>query len=231
VERSRKECFVDEFEDEARRALAVQIFSKGAADKEPQGSYDNGQMNSSATKTKTVSFSQNGYSEELLKVNQHLSALETREEQEESQNDSTTMPPPGFESGKAKDNSNHNVQTEPISKDIEGQLRVAEKVSSDQSNSLGSQRCVGEHKTVDSQPNTGSLPHRPSYKKILLHSNSESSSSTPESLVKLAKESLQVGELLGVRVTGSVEAAISRITTPLKQLRKKSKKTRKTSRD
>ena len=63
-------------------------------------------------------------------------------------------------------------------------------------------------------------------KKVLLQPNFESSSSTPESLVKLAKESLQIGELLGVRVTRNVEAAISRITTPLKKLRNKGKKSK-----
>jgi len=49
--------------------------------------------------------------------------------------------------------------------------------------------------------------------------------------VKLAQESLQIGELLGVRVTDNVEAAIARITTPLKKLRKKSKNSRKTAKD
>jgi len=95
---------------------------------------------------------------------------------------------------------------------------------------MGSQRCTGGHKSNDSQPNTDIQAQGKSYKSILLQSNSDSSNSTSESLVNLAKESLQIGELLGVRVTGSVEAAISRITTPLKNLRKESKKTRKFSR-
>jgi len=227
----RKSPAVQIFEDEVRKSPTVQIFSKGEVDKGPQGSYDNGQMNSSATKTKTVSFSQNGYSVEIMKVNQHLSALENRKVQEESQHDSDSLPPPRFESGKAKNNLTYDDQTEPAFEDIEGQLKVPETELSDQAYALGPQRSVGEHQSADTHPNTESLPHKLSYKKILLQSNSESSSSTPESLVNLAKESLQVGELLGVRVTGSVEAAISRITTPLKQLRKKSKKARHTARD
>jgi len=96
---------------------------------------------------------------------------------------------------------------------------------------LGPQRCTGGHKDKVSQPNPESQTQKKSYKKVLLQSNSDSSDSTSESLLNLAKESLQVGELLGVRVTGSVEAAISRITTPLKKLRKESKKTKETSRD
>ena len=82
-----------------------------------------------------------------------------------------------------------------------------------------------------SQAETEDIDPKPSYKKGLLQTTSESSSSTPESLVKLPQESLQIGELLGVRVTGNVEAAISRITTPLKKLRKKSKNSRKTAKD
>jgi len=62
---------VDEDEADATRS-PVQIFSKGATAKEPQGSYGSGHIDSIGTRTKTVSFSQNGYSEELLKVEHHL---------------------------------------------------------------------------------------------------------------------------------------------------------------
>ena len=62
-----------------------------------------------------------------------------------------------------------------------------------------------------------------SYKEALLNVKSEASSNTSESLIELAKESLHFGELLGLRVTGDVEAAISRITTPLKKIENKTK--------
>jgi len=42
---------------------------------------------------------------------------------------------------------------------------------------------------------------------------------TSESLKQLAYESLQIGELLGVKVNGDYEAAVSRITKPLKKNR------------
>jgi len=68
---------------------------------------------------------------------------------------------------------------------------------------------------------------RLSYKKALIQAPSESSTSTSESLIELAKKSLQFGELLGVRVTGDMDAAISRITTPLKKSRQQGKRSNK----
>jgi len=138
------------------------------------------------------------------------------------------MSPPGFESGKSKINSRHylSAQIEPELKSLEDQLRTVEKGLSDQAKSLRAEGSKGQNIDIENSLSFGSSPQRPSYKNILLHSNSESPKSTPESLVKLAKEALQVGELLGARVTGSVEAAISRITTPLKQVRKQNKKIR-----
>ena len=46
---------------------------------------------------------------------------------------------------------------------------------------------------------------------------------TSESLKHLAHESLQIGEILGVKVIGDYEAAISRIIKPLKKNRSKKK--------
>ena len=56
------------------------------------------------------------------------------------------------------------------------------------------------------------------------NSDDTNSSNTSESLIRLAQDSLHIGELLGVRVTGNVAAAISRITSPLKKGRKQGKK-------
>jgi len=49
---------------------------------------------------------------------------------------------------------------------------------------------------------------------------SVSTTETSESLVRLAHESLQIGEILGIRVIGNKQVAISRITKPLKKNRK-----------
>ena len=47
-------------------------------------------------------------------------------------------------------------------------------------------------------------------------SDSANTVETSESLVRLAHEALQIGEILGVRVIGDKQAAISKITKPLK---------------
>ena len=123
----------------------------------------------SGTKTKTASFSQNGYSEEIRKVNSHLRAL--GEDVSIDEDAQASQPPPGFEK-----------------KGI-------------------------DHRKVLSTPIN--------YKGALLQGNASPSSlaSTPSSLVKLAHESLQIGEMLGVKVIGNLDAAIARITEPLKKHR------------
>jgi len=50
---------------------------------------------------------------------------------------------------------------------------------------------------------------------------SNSTTEISESLVRLAKESLHIGEILGVRVIGDEQAAISKITKPLKNRKHK----------
>jgi len=69
------------------------------------------------------------------------------------------------------------------------------------------------------------------FKKALIQSTPETTSSDSDSLVQLAHDSLKFGELLGVRVTGNVEAAISRIVTPLKKIRRQGKKLKKATKD
>ena len=64
-----------------------------------------------------------------------------------------------------------------------------------------------------------------------MQSNSEPTSSDSDSLVQLAHDSLKFGELIGVRVTGNVEAAISRIVSPLKKTRKQGKRSKKATKD
>ena len=53
-------------------------------------------------------------------------------------------------------------------------------------------------------------------KKGTQNTMSSSTSQTPKSLVRIAHESLQVGQLLGVRITGNRLSAITRITRSLK---------------
>ena len=53
-------------------------------------------------------------------------------------------------------------------------------------------------------------------KKASLKADSVSTNKTSESLVRLAHESLKIGRILGVRVIMNEQAAVSRITKPLK---------------
>ena len=149
-------------------------------DVESPRSNDSWQHTTSNTRTKTVSFSHNGYSEEIFKVSQHLKVLGKGDSHDEQSQ--ASQPPPGFE----------NLENEHIHR-------------------------ASKHTLKDSTIGTTT------YKEALLHvpSSPDSSASTPESLIKLAHDSLQIGELLGVKVIGNLEAAISRITEPLKKNRSK----------
>ena len=119
---------------------SVQNFSNGAKDKEPQGSYGGSQLASSKTRTKTVSFSQNGYPEQLLKVDHHLRALGTRKDYEQSQQEKDSLPPPGFDFKLERINSNHINQTGLNSKGHDGQLRTIGYGLSEHSDPLCSSR-------------------------------------------------------------------------------------------
>jgi len=178
-------------EEEGMKTHLVQKTSNGVKDKEPPSSNESRPHVSSRSRTKTVSFSQNGYSEELMKLDQHLRDVGNTKGYEESQEEEN-LPPPGFEAELGRISQGHKV-------DCTNQK--------------------SQHKQHN--PAQGS-----SYKKALLQSNSVDTGSTSESLIKLAHEALHIGELLGVRVTGNVEAAVSRITSPLKKSRKQGKRSK-----
>ena len=74
----------------------------------------------------------------------------------------------------------------------------------------------------DQQENVNGDELTPSQQALLQEpALSNSTEVTSESLKQLAHESLQIGEILGVKVIGDYEAAISRITKPLKKNRGK----------
>jgi len=167
-----------------------QKISNGAEDKEVSSNNESRLHTLEKTRTKTVSFSQNAYSEEVIKLNQNTRGQENAKGHDEAQV-TDSSPPPGFEFNKGQD----------FKKTCMRQVTGA------------------EHPITDRAENQ---------KKATQQANSEetrsSSNITSESLIRLAQESLHIGELLGVRVTGNVAAAISRITSPLKKGRKQGKK-------
>ena len=177
-----------------------------------RGINDCAQKDDSYSRTKTVSFSQNDFSEELLKVSQK-SRMATKEAIN-VQEDVEAQAPPGFEmrtanllsSSTPKDNLDR-VQRKEKGSDINSQNSHVEppgfeKVKAKHVNQL-------KTKPIHKQTRTG--------RKLSDSISSSSTNGTTESMLKIAHEALQVGELLGVRVIGNKKEAVARITDHLKQ--------------
>jgi len=164
-------------------------------------------------------------------VEQYLNAKTTSLVYEESEQWESNQPPPGFEFERSTINDLYEVQLKPVSGSRVKHTEVTRKPTQDHSTTPEIQ---GQEEILSrklSPVKTQGIQTNNSYKEALLNDQSEASSSTSESLIELAKKSLQVGELLGLRVTGDVEAAISRITTPLKKSRKQGKRSKKNSKN
>jgi len=153
----------------------------------------------SKTRTKTASFSNNGYSEEMWKVRQHLNTKAAQDFNEDSSTDS--QPPPGFEFTTQQHVQDTIVEDSCCQIQDSGRVRNKVQTYVDQVNTAGK----GNSKTAKSL--------------LQATTSSNHSESTSESLKQLAHESLEVGEILGVKVIGSYKAALSRITKPLKKAR------------
>jgi len=82
-----------EVEGGEQGSVPVQNYSNGTKVKETTSSNGSSQHAASKTRTPIVSFSQNGYSEELLKVKQHLSKVANTKEFEESPKEKDSQPP------------------------------------------------------------------------------------------------------------------------------------------
>ena len=211
--------------DEEQSPYPVQNFSNETRVEESSSSKDSRQQAISRTRTPTVSFSQNGYSEEVFKVQQHLRKTSVTKEAEQSQSLHDSQPPPGFGFVNEKEINLQQLTEarQPMSKAcLSHQQEVDEECLGTQSNSCCrefiEQDCANQLQQEEQEASK-----KLNFKKALTQTP-ESSNSSSESLVQLAYDSLKFGELLGVRVTGNVEAAISRIVTPLKKIRRKGKK-------
>jgi len=182
---------------------------------EPPKSNDNRQVIPSRTRTKTVSFSHNGYSEEICKVRQHLRNMGMDEINDESIQ--VSQPPPGFEFEFQK----HDSHSQGVDEASEVELVEESGAIVGSQNDGNLCRTLEQGRKVISGADV-----KFSFKEAPFHASSSSTSteSTSESLVKLAHESLKFGGLIGVRVTGDYEAAVSRITKPLKKIRGKGRR-------
>jgi len=166
-------------------------------------------------------------------VNQHLSKLAATKEVEESPKEQDSQPPPGFEFEFEGDINlqDHTSARRTISNGYAKQQGVDEECLGVQTNILCRTDIEKVCTNQNSQQQYQEVSKELNFKKALIQSNSETTSSDSDSLVQLAHDSLKFGELIGVRVTGNVEAAISRIVSPLKKIRKQGKKLKKTTKD
>uniref|UniRef100_A0A7C9AUC6 Uncharacterized protein n=1 Tax=Opuntia streptacantha TaxID=393608 RepID=A0A7C9AUC6_OPUST len=167
----------------------------GKAQESPR-SNESRQVTPSLTRTKTVSFSIIGDSEEIRKATHHLRSLAAQDSKEGSS--PISQPPPGFE---------FESQNSPVA----AKAQTNNGMVFPSGNSEQDQQ---EDVNVDEVP--------PSKRELMKEpASSNSTEVTSESLKQLAHKSLQFGEILGVKVIGDYEAAVSRTTKPLKKNRGK----------
>jgi len=166
----------------------------------------------SGSRTKAVSFSQNGYSVELFKVGQHLRNGTISELNEESARGSKQSL--GFEAVGV--NSDPLLPpSKPLGVDVSTEENGVDHNS--QSTINAPPGFEGVHITQSSpqkrmEPKQKRVDRRPASsknKKASLKADSVSTNKTSESLVRLAHESLEIGRILGVRVIMNEQAAVS----------------------
>jgi len=189
------------------------------------GSNYGSQRDDSCSKTRTVSFSQNDLSEELLKVSQksRLAAIEVVKAQEEE-----VQAPPGFGNITAKEAAGL-LRSSPKPKD---KLDCVQ--STDMGAHINSQNSLEEPpgfeklkaERVDQRKSKSKHSRTRTGRQLGDSISSSSTNETTESMLRIAHESIQVGELVGVRVIGNKKGAIARITDHLKQRKAQERKAR-----
>jgi len=210
---------------------ASQTNSNFGKDKESPRSTESSSHVASGSRTRTVSFSQKGYSEELFKVGQHLRTAVNGEFNEKSALE--IQPPPGFESVRANQGYDPLVTlSKPLGVDVS-----TRKIGNDHSSQntfdvppgfevIHTTQSSPQKRLVPKQKRDDRGPASIKNKKALLKPSSVSTNKTSESLVRLAHESLEIEKILGVRMTRNEQAAVSRITKPLKNRKAKGESAR-----
>jgi len=187
----------------------------------------------SSFKTKTAEFSQNGFSEEIVKLSQKAgvpqyagkndNVVNEVADQTNCYGNEEPLIPPGF--GRLSLEGSKVTPVPPGYEVIQqAELSSNQKVKAqkNQNGVLGKRITRSQTKKVEASTERMkpcSLPPFKGSREVSPQSNS--SSKTTESMAKLALESLEVGELLGVKVIGKKEVALKRITSGLKKVRKR----------
>ena len=176
------------------------------------------------SRTITASFSQNRYSEEVFKISQHLK--KRSEGLSHAQEDSEVQEPPGFEriidnhdKALAEDLSNNQGQERGLNGVAKHQARQS------QDTDLSSKKYLQNPGKLLQQGLQQTKTSRSNKTAKNAHQYPEDTEDTTDSMIQIAEESLQVGELLGVRVVGNKKAAVARITAHLKTRKAQEKTT------
>ena len=191
-------------------------------DQESPRNKESRQASQSLTRTKTVSFSCIGDSEDLYKSRKHCRTLAAQDTNDGSSQ--VSQPPPGFEF------ESQNYPVEDNSQTSKEQGFLSE--TSEQNQTAETNKLKDYKQALLKSINCSELDQnrceanytKKSQRQVQEPASSKETGETSESLKKLAHESIQIGEILGVKVTGDYEAAISRITKPLKKNRSKEKR-------
>ena len=192
-----------------------------------QDNNNGGQQDASEPRTKTASFRQNGYSEEIFKISQHL--RKDVDEKLHTQESTEIQAPPGFE----KENTTQKVDE--IISQVQGKsgckqgkekdlVRNSQTSSTeppgfvtDQANHYSPVQLKPTPKTARKVKKTTVKPKTARNDKKEVNLSPANSNETTESMLKIAEESIQLGELLGVRVIENKKIAVARITEHLKK--------------
>ena len=185
---------------------------------------------SSSTKTKSAQLSGNGYSEEMEKIFQHTQAMQTVINQQPTignGNHVSEMPhdtqvsdlsiPPGF--GNAEDAAplGFVITTVPDAsppRKIKGIRRIIDHSAKRLTRSQVKQSKKNE------AVNQSTLDRMTSRKKGVEGSpKGGDSASTTESIVKLARESIEIGKVLGIKVISNEAIALKQMTATIKNSR------------
>ena len=162
----------------------------------------------SLSRTKTACLSQNGFSEEVVKISEHLSPL--GDEPAHKLLEIEVIEPLGFEKNVFV-NSSDAMAAEAI-KCLGNDIHSLER----------SRVQIQQNKHELAQPPGFTTPraanHEGMEKKKTINNKVESTTSTSESMLQLAQDSLNLGETLGLSVVKGKDVATRRITRSLKKL-------------
>ena len=206
---------LEEGEEMVNLGVKLNSNSKAEGDKSIK---DDDQQEVRGSRTITASFSQNGYSEELVKVSQHLKKGTAG--LPHTQEDSEVQAPPGFEKiidNQVKEMNANLLNTQDQEFGVQGVAKDKTRQQRDTITSSEKHLKINEKQLNQGLQQTKTTRKKKPASKVsnVSHSPNESERTTG-SMIQLAVESLQIGELLGVRVVGNKKAAVARITDHLK---------------